>query len=261
MTTVAECMLDVVATLGGAFFGAAENGTTTTLKDSALSPSGKYNDGTLWVLSGDNAGLCVKVTTHIGDTLTLDTTLTDAIAAGDEYAVAVGSLFPLNELKAAVMQALQDQPVMRINDTGLQTAENTLRYNLPDGVSDVRRVAYLDDDDSYKVLLDWYENTAGGELVFYSQPEAGKDLILFYAGRHPWKALNEHIDGSIPMNWLKWAAVVKLYRNYIVKFRKDNPTALELFNEAKMEEARTIAANRNTELRLLPREGQYRPWG
>ena len=258
MTTVAECMLDVVATLGGAFFGAAENGTTTTLKDSALAPSGKYNGGTLWVLGGDNAGLCVKVTTHIGDPLTLNTTLTDAIAAGDEYAVAPGSLFPLNELKAAVMQALQDQPVM-LTDGSLTTAEDTLRYTLPDGVSDVRRVAYIDDDDSYKVVLDWYE--IGNELVFYSQPEADLDLVLFYAGRHSWKELDEHIDGSVPTNWLKWAAVVKLYRNYIVKFRKDNPTALELFNEGKMEEARTIAANRNTELRLLPREGRYRPWG
>lgn len=257
MTTLSDVMLRAAQIMGGIHYGVAETGSdSTTIIDTRLDLNqGDYDEAVLWVLSGDNAGACFTVERSYKNTLEFSALAAD-MQAGDEYAVAEASLFPLTQLKVAVISALRDHPVM-LKNTDLTTVEDQFRYELPAGVNDVRRIAYIEDD-QYKTLVDWQE--LPGEIEFYKEPEKDLDLILFYSGNHPWIELDDHIQGSWNLTALAWAAVVNLYRDYIVRFQKDNPTALEMFNEAKMAEAELGRQYQNIPA-LIAVEGRYRPFG
>lgn len=249
-------MMDAAAAMGGLRYGTAQSGTTSSLVDERTAKESDYfTGGTLWILSGDNAGKCLAIDGYNEGTYAFEAQA-DPIAAGDEYAAA-DDLFKRDELRGAAMDALRKSKCM-IKSEGEITTTDARVYTLPDGVSDVRRVQFMGDDGTITRIKNWQEKA--GELTFYTQPESDKALTIWYAGRHPLISYTEHIKPGVSLEWLRWATVVSLYRNYIVTHRKDNPTALELFNEAKMIEAQHSMARMEAS-RLMPIEGIYKPWG
>ncbi|NMC80190.1 MAG: hypothetical protein GYA59_12575 [Chloroflexi bacterium] len=242
MTTLAEMMLETARVVGNVFESTATGGSTTTLVDTRLQAEADfYRDGTLWVLDGDNAGLCDVVTSFLENTLTIESTLTDAIVAGNSYAVADGK-FPKRMLKQAILASLTKEKVMKINSS-LSVTADTEDYALPTGVSDVRRVEVATTaSGSYEINYFWRE--MDGRLYFMKGKEpktAGRTIRLYYAALHGTIGDSDAINDAIDLNLLKWRGVVHLYRNYMQRMYKDEPQIIDLLNEAKVNEAQALA--------------------
>ena len=261
MSTLAELMLDVARLMGTVREGTATDGSETTLIDTLLDePADYFTKGTLWLLSGDNAGLCAVVNTFSENTISLADTLTAAIAAGNEYAVATPE-FPKHKLKQAVLSALKHNPVLLTDDNLIVTA-NTKEYELPEGVSDIRRVEVATEASapySFTPNMTWREWDR--KLVFDKEPtDTGKIIRLWYEGAHGEIAENADILPSVDVEWLKWMAVVFLYRDMITRINKDNPTDLDLLNEAKIQEAEAKRNANKHALRSMPRDPKVTIW-
>ena len=101
---VAEAIPDAVL-----YSGTATSGSATTLVDTANSePDDFYDNGTLWVLSGNNEGKYALITDWDLATHTFTfATMTLVCAAGDQY-LACNQGYNRDLLKRSVNQALQD---------------------------------------------------------------------------------------------------------------------------------------------------------
>lgn len=261
MTLLTEVMLDVARLMGTVREGAATGGSTTTLIDTSLDePADYYTKGTLWMLTGSNSGLCAVIRTFAENTITINTTLTAAIIAGNEYAAATPE-FPKHKLKQAVLSALKHNPILLTNNT-LVVIANTKEYTLPTGVSDIRRVDVATEAGlpySFIPNLSWRE--WNGKLIFDNEPtQAGNIIRLWYEGQHGEIGESGSVLPSVDMDWLKWSAVVYLYRDTITRINKDNPTDLDLLNEAKMLEVEARRKANKYALRSMPRDPKVTIW-
>jgi len=199
-----------------------------------------FNDGTIWLLSGTNhAGLTLKVKTFGEGTFTFYNTLSNAVVAGIKYA-AVNNQFTFDQLLEAVNYALGSRKSMML-DTTLTGTGTQEEFDLPSGVSDVRRVEIAKStSEPYGYARSYYWQEIYGHLMFYSNvPASGMPIRIWYAGYHPEVEYDDDINPAIDEGSILWGAAVYLYRNLIEKIRKDNPTATELLNEAnsRMQEA------------------------
>jgi hypothetical protein len=238
--TLVDAMLETARVMGVVREGAATGGSTTTLIDTQLDePAGYYTKGTVWALSGLNDGLCDVIKTFSENTITLTSTLTAVIASGIEYAVATAE-YPKHKIKQAVLSALRLAPVLKTDDT-LVVIANTEEYTLPTGVVNIKRVEVATSNAApYGFIINHFWKEWNGKLVFDSGKEptaSGYIIRLWYEAVHGEIAETGSISTSIDQNWLKWAAAVFLYRDQIKKIQKDNPTNLDLLNEAKTLEA------------------------
>lgn len=261
MTTLTKVMLDVARLMGTVREGTATGGSTTTLIDTRLDePADYYTKGTLWMLTGVNEGLCAVINTFSENTISLADTLAAAIVAGNEYAVATLE-YPKHKLKQSVLTALRHNPILRTDDTLVVTA-NTKEYELPEGVSDIRRVEVATEASapySFAPNMTWREWS--GKLVFDNEPtDTGKIIRVWYEGFHGSIDENNDVLSSVDMEWLKWTAVVFLYRDMITRINKDNPTDLDLLNEAKIQEAEARRNANKHALRSMPRDPKVAVW-
>lgn len=230
MTTLAQQMLAVAEHIGNVRRGTATGGSMTTLIDKDMQEGAEHwAGGTLWMLTGDNAGLCVAVIGNAVNTLTINTTLTTAIAAGDTYAVA-DRQFPLEQLKAAVNRAYLTIDTTTKNSTA--TLNNDEVIELPDGVADVRRVVVED-------VVNHYWEEIGGYIIFADgkEPSSGDAIELWYPAALSALVLTDVIDDNVNPRWLLYAAAVNLWRWHLQKVNKDDPIAQDMLNEAKQMEA------------------------
>ena len=263
MTTLIEAMLETARVMGVVKEGTATGGSTTTLIDTGLDdPAGYFTKGTLWILSGTYSGTCDVVKMFNEGTFTLTATLAGAIVAGITYAVA-NSEYPKYKLKQAVLSALRFAPILKTNDTLTVTAD-TEEYSLPSGVSNVKRVdvaGSLTAPYAFVPNLHWKE--WNGKLFFESGKEpSGTGLIirLWYEGAHGEIAESGSILSSVDMNWLKWTSAAFLYRDLIKKIQKDNPTDIDLLNEAKAFEAEAKQNAARGELISMPSDPKIAGW-
>jgi hypothetical protein len=253
-------MLELARVLGIVYEGTATGGSTTTCVDTAMEyPQDYFEDGTLWITSGDADGLCTKITAHANDTLTF-ATHTIAVAATNTYAAATAD-FPKFALKNAVLSALRYQPIMKA-DTSTTTAANQETYTLPTDVADVRRVEIATSTSApyeYETNYHWIE--ANGSLCLYGDlPSTGYTMRLWYADYHDDIAESGSVEEGVDLIWLKWASAVNAWRWRIQQIRKDNPTATDMLNEAKTMEAQAMQATRRHPLRTLPRDPIHADW-
>jgi hypothetical protein len=269
MSTLTELMLDVARLMGTVREGTATDGSETTLIDTLLDePADYFTKGTLWILTGDNEGLCTIVKTFAENTITIDSGLVAVddldveipIAAGDEYAVATPE-FPKHKLKQAALSALKHNPILLTDDNLVVTA-NTKEYTLPDGVSNIRRVEVATEASapySFTPNMSWRE--WNGKLIFDNEPtDTGKIIRLWYEGFHGVIDEDEEILSSADVEWVKWSSVAFLYRDLITRINKDNPTDLDLLNEAKIQEAEAKRNANKHALRSMPRDPKVTVW-
>jgi hypothetical protein len=262
-TTLVLAMLETARHIGAAREGTATGGSTTTLVDTSLDEAAElYKGGTLWMLSGNNEGLCDVISAFSENTVTITDTLTNAILDGDAYAVS-SKEYPKHKLKQAVLSCLRFHPVLKTDDSLTVTAD-TEEYSLPSGVSNIKRVeiaAEAGTPYSFAANLFWKE--WNGKLVFQpgKEPgEAGRSMRLWYMGEHGEIEESGTILSSVDMNWLKWAAAAFLYRDQVKRIQKDNPTNLELMNEAKTQEARARLMAKRSKLSNMPSDPKLSGW-
>lgn len=236
MTTLLEAMLETARIMGIVREGVATDGSPTTLIDTAMDEQSDYfSKGTVWILSGTYSGACNVVETHGENTLAWATSLAGAIVPGVSYAVATPE-YPKWKLKQAVLHVLRFDPILKTNDA-LTVSENTLEYSLPSGISNIAHIEIATDDTSpycFQPNYNWRE--VNGKLVFDSgkEPsEAGRIIRIYYIGAHGEIAESGSLLSSVDMEWLVWKAAEFLYRDSMTKFNKDNPTDIDLLNEAK----------------------------
>lgn len=244
MTTLAETMLNAAELVSNVRRGTATGGSTSTLVDAGMDEQAEYwKDGALFVLDGDNEGLVAKVVSHADNTLTIGSTLAEAIADGDTYAV-VEKQFPLEQLKAAVNRALVTVQVMN-RDTVALNGEKQIALV---GAADIRRVT-----DDGKVNHFWKE--AGGLIEFASGKEPSGTVEIWYPVHLAAIDADDDVDPAVNLNWLQWAAAVNLWRWYLQRTGKDDSIAQEMLNEAKMAEAQHKKA-----VPLTSKDMQYAGW-
>jgi hypothetical protein len=254
MTTLTAVMLDVAREIGIVREGAATAASTTSLTDSVLSdPPEQYNGGTLWVTSGSAMGAIRRVT-RFGEGAFNWTVALPGIQAGDTYAAA-RPFMSMQDIRQAVLSALSDTNVS-LTDTSLAVVSGQEEYTLPSGVADVRRVEVAASAAApYGYTRNYSWTTQAGILIFdrsKAPTSTGYKIRLWYVGRHPIIDVAGIVNDGVNLNWLKWSAVTNAWRTYISATRKDNPTAQDLFNEAKMNEAGLRARQYSTP--PLPRD-------
>jgi hypothetical protein len=234
MATLAEATLAVARMCGEVVDGQATGGSATTVVDTGVvHPDDFWNGGTIWLLSGNNAGKSAVITDYATATKTWTFgTLTLLCAAGDLYSVS-GAAFPRANLMAAVNQALRDLGQVEMEDlTSLTGISEQLEYTLPAGVSHVTRVM-TGASPSYYVNQHW--NEVNGKLRFAQgfTPAAGDGMLLFYNGTHA--ALSTDvgaINGLLPLELVYWSAALYALRQ---RFTQVGPGDTRL--AAKMNEA------------------------
>lgn len=203
--------------------GTATGGGATTIIDTVERNEAEHywKGGPAWILydaagaSASPQGKYGVVTGFASDThtVTFSPTATDAVAAGDRYALGRPT-FTLNQLIQAVNRALNDILIPIVDTTTIDTAVDKSEYSIPVAANlDLRRVWVqnrLNDanDNQWSELLNWeIQRVATGTadlLVFPYQLSTGYDVKILYAGPHP--ALYTYTDKLADM--VDWRRVV-----------------------------------------------------
>jgi len=259
MTALWEVMLDVARLLTDAPGRIADSGTTTTLVDAAvMEQNDYYTGGALFITSGSAAGSVRRINSYKESTFTFDA-LATAIVSGAVYVV-TPPLFTADILKNSVNSVLKDELIIA-NDTTFETVANQESYELPDGVFDIVRVEVADSLTApylYKKSYNWYE--VNGYLYFddgYEPASDGFKIRLWYRTPHGELAESGDLSDYVDLERIKWGSVVFAYRNLIERIRKDNPTALDLMNEAKTNEQNALTRFKRIGVKTFPRDAHF----
>lgn len=231
-----DATLDLARFVGTVFKSTATGGSTTSLVDTSMREANSFYDGgTIWILSGTNAGNYRKINKHVSKELFFDA-LGASITSGVRYAVA-DATFPLNLLKEAVNQSLVYFQIPRY-DTSLTVDTSTNVYTLPAGVSNILRVEIAcNDTEPYSYEHNYWWREIDGKLeirdgVFLD--DDGKKIRITYAVNHGEIDDSGDIDPNVHPEYIRYAGAVWLWRNYIQKTEMDSLIAKEMFNESKM---------------------------
>ena len=214
MLTLADISLAVarIVTPENIISGTATAGATTSLTDTVnlTTETARFDKGILWIQSGANSGKVLTVTGNPANKLEF-ATQTDAIAIGDRYSVA-RPIYPYNQIKAAIMQALDDTFVEG-EDASLTGDGETLEFNLPSGVWDVLKVrieSTAHPEGNY-FSAHWREQSGKIKFDYGYAPEDDYSIRLYFRDQHPeLTAATSEIDSEIDTNWLKYKAAENL---------------------------------------------------
>lgn len=160
---------------------------STQLIDAGLAEPDHYFDGgTLFFLSGANAGISRVVTRWNAQTRTFDFgALPATIAAGDQYVVFDGGYYDRDSYVSGVNDALRALgPFDAINES-LTTTPDTDHYTLPAGVSGLLQVWIASDlPGAWWEYPYFYEQAGTLYLHPLRLPKGGVKLRLVYAKPH-----------------------------------------------------------------------------
>jgi len=219
----------------------ATSGSQTTLYDTVarFEPDDYFTNGTLFLLSGNNADNAVVITDwdQAASKFTF-ANLGTLCATGDIYA-AIPKDFPKGLMVECINQALKGIDLPK-TDATLTTVTNQEEYTLPDGVYNVKRVEIahsLVEPYQYSRHVNWEERE--GLLVFDTdyEPKVDDYLIRLSYNVKP-DAVNDDddtIDDLILSDYLTWKAAVHALRWRMIR----NPEEVGArINEAMAQEAR-----------------------
>jgi hypothetical protein len=253
MTAFYEVLLDLARLIAVEVFeGVATSGSATTLIDTTLTaeaagspPDDYFNDGVLWILSGDESGEVVEVTDWDQTTQKFTfAALATGPTTGDEYA-AIGPEFPIYALKQAINLALREIGNIPQYDVSLgDTVADQESYTLPTGIRDIRRVEIEYYDSApyrYQELRNWEEING---TLYLAEPEyAGYAIRLLYVGPHAeLSAYDDDVSPYIHRERLQWAAAKFAYRWLLRRGGADREVIAALLSQAENESA--IQSNR-----------------
>ncbi len=254
-------LFEAASKTGAARIGTATGGTTSTLIDTAREePADFWQGGTLFVFTGDNADLIEQVYYSNGSEIGINTTLTDAIVAGDEYGL-VQPKFNLNLLKQAANNAITSDRALNTDETLVVVADQEA-YILPTGVGNVKRVEIANNSAApYDYEINYYWHEANGKLYFDVDKlpsDVGNKIRVWYMGLRSALAVTAELPEDITYEWALWQTVVNLWRFYLQQVEKDDPIAMEMLNEANANLAQ--ANQRRLQVRSMPRDVRLASW-
>lgn len=255
MATVAQVLLSAARRLhADAWNGAATGGSTTTLADTACpEPGGWFTGGTIFFLSGANAGRSRVITgwSDITKTFTF-AALPDAVQAGDLYA-ATDVRYPRAALVAALNAALTEIGRVEVIDETTTGVADELEYNLPSGVTDVRRVSIAG-----KVNLNWQVNAGVLEFDDGFGPAEDDVIRIYHVAPHAdVSADSDIISPTIPPDRAIWTTVYYAALARTQRVGDDDQAAAQLVKEA---DQKRMEARVKFPIRLRPRDphlGRY----
>lgn len=234
MTTLYNATLELSKILQNTPAGTATGGSTTTLLDTARRETADYFDqGTIWFVSGNNAGISAVIQAWSGYTFTF-AAQSLACAAGNRYCVAPSEypMWLLIQKINEVYRKLQETS----ENTALITVEDQQEYTLPSGVYNVRRVEIATQTSApyyWQRHYNWIERD--GKLVFdddLAPAEDGYTIRLQY--QVPPSELTSDsgaISNTINIDRLIWNAAVECIRWHIGKVGSDQKEELRRLQE------------------------------
>jgi hypothetical protein len=211
----------------------ATGGSATTIVDTVMRTESDdyWTQGTAWILH-DSAGAdaspqgksrVVSDFTASNDTITLQSTVTDAVASGDYYGVATKAV-PNYVLVQKVNTALQEiGPIPVWDETTITIAADQTEYSLPIAASRDLRQVFLEydkndsNDQRWCEIFNWrVQPVATGTaslLVLPVQYATGYHLGLLYVDYHPMLyADTDKLAESVPIERVVWPAVLACLR-------------------------------------------------
>lgn len=213
----------------------ADGGLTFT-SPSMKNVAGEYVNGTVWIMTGENAGNFARIKRAVNQRVTMEDDA-PAVDVGNTVMICPWIDFDLDDLIEAINSVLYRYPVLATNDELTWTGD--LGYELPEGVSDVRKVEIANTMDTLTTSHCWVENA--GWLLFHSaQPLYADDGLMHISYRKMHGELYNATDELHPyvdLDYLRNMAFLYLWRSVIIVQHKDNPVAADMYNEAKMYEA------------------------
>ena len=256
MTTLAELTRRTSRLVNRHVSGAAtsSSGNATTLIDItglAGYPDDHFNSGTIWLLSGANAGKSRIISDFAdsSDTLTFPTVGTN-IASGVQWEACDANFVTYSDLRQAVNLALQESgKVMEVPDETLVTVADQWTYDLPAGVADAIRVYVVTDlglstEEEY-LSTHWRERQ--GQLIFDKgyEPDEDKTLRIYYRVLHyEMTADTDELDSQVDDESLIYLAARQALRLAYKHFDKAGDSTIpEWLNEAAEEAKKHIRRN------------------
>ena len=214
----------------------ADSGLTFT-SPSMKNVAGEYVGGTVWITSGDNAGQFARIKRAVNQRVTMEDDA-PAVDVGDVVMICPWIDFDLDDLIEAINSVLYRYPVLGIDDS-MQWESGQTVYELPEGVSDIRKVQIANTMDGGTFSHCWIEN--GNWLEFHSEQPLYLDggmMRIWYRKMHGelYNASDE-LHPWVDLDYLRNMAFLHLWRSVIIVQHKDNPVAADMYNEAKMYEA------------------------
>lgn len=250
------------------------NSGNKTFQCSQLAASlGEYtNGGTCWFLSGEAEGKFRSIIRAKDQTVTLANEV-EGFKAGDDVALSWFHYFNTQNLINAVNHVLYDYPIMEIyedtTEEPVKYRHTQYEYELPEEVSiDIRRVEIQ----SKNWNIPWCEKLPDTFTICHYWQLEGRTLVIDprwvykWGGRIKIYYVKDHgaivdpetdmISEQVDKNYLRKMANLWLWTHEIQMKHKDNPIAVDMYNQAKMEED-TLMKKNIPESRLLPKDLCY----
>lgn len=235
---------------------------------------GEYtNGGTCWMLSGDSEGQFRSIRNAHDQIVEVREEFSNWFKAGDSVALSWFHYFNTQNLINAINHVLYDYPIMEIYEDTTEEPEtyhhNVFEYELPEEVSiDIRRVEIQSKNfhfpipshlpDTFTICHYWQLN--GRTLVIdphWIYKWGGRIKIYYVKDHGPiLDPDTETISEQVDKNYLRKMANLWLWTHEIQMKHKDNPIAVDMFNQAKMDED-TLHKKNIPESRLMPKDITY----
>lgn len=188
MTTLYDALLDMARNCGITASGkTTAGGSSLYLVDTTrFEVDDYYNNGTVWIRSGDNANVTRRITDYDQSLGRVTfTPATDETVDADVYYTVTNA--NRGRLVQTINQALLEMGGYPTYDETLTVVNDTTEYTLPSGVRDVRRVEIITSSSApneFKRLYNWIENN--GKLVIPKEIDetAGRTIRLYYMAYH-----------------------------------------------------------------------------
>lgn len=256
MTTLFDLSLDVAKQVTQVEEGVVDSGTVTTLTDSErVEKNGSFNNGTLWVLSGDNAGAVLVVEGFASNKITVPTQAT-AFAEGDRYALCNAD-FPYWKIRQGINTVMGD--VLEV-DESLSFETDTYEYTLPALNGVYKGVEFVDSNDIPYPSL--HAKVRSGVLIFDYGFGANDGDTIRILMKSPHDALvdaGDTLNAALPEKKVLWDAVVDVLKWGFRRYDKDPSKRVEEFLQMALGKQEAFGKSRNDELPIM----QYKAagWG
>lgn len=195
--------------------------TSNAIKDSNCHERvDTFKNGTLIMTSGSAFGAVYDILNYSEGVFVLGGSVSGSASAGDTYS-AIYPDFSRNMLRSACIAGIREILVPHVSNEQVVNGVCTLS----DGVSNVKSV-------KVGQIVNYHWEERGGKLYF-DDSSLTDDITVVYAKPYDVSGESTTIPPYIDPIYVWWSAAVILWRNKIQMIMKDNPSAVEMLNEAK----------------------------